>query len=260
MDEYKKKMSIEEKEIADEVADEILTVESDDNRSLFYLLLLFLVCLIFLVSSLSFAIFDTYFNGGVHNAIDIGTETIVNQDDKNKDKDNNSNNKSNNKSSNSSKNTIDRGTVLFSFNEKSSNIYMKNVFPTSDEIGKKLSGNKEYFDFNISYSLNGAGPGTLVYEVSLIPLEGNTIDPSNIRVYLTEDGKEVTMDDKAVNTFSELPDSKYHSNGKVLYRKSTTDTIGIKEYVFKMWYAYTASVPENSEQFACKVAVDAYYN
>ena len=45
-------------------ADEILTVNKDDeSRKYFWLILLFLICLIFLVASISFAVFDTYYDG-----------------------------------------------------------------------------------------------------------------------------------------------------------------------------------------------------
>ena len=53
MNEDKKKFTLDEKLVADVVADEILTVEDDkENHQYFLLFLLFLCCLIFLVSSL----------------------------------------------------------------------------------------------------------------------------------------------------------------------------------------------------------------
>lgn len=282
MDEYKKNLNVEEKEIADEVADEILTVKEDDSRGLFYLILLFLICLIFLVSSLSFAIFDTYYNGGTSNIIDVGTKNIIDRiipdgdkkkddkkkDDKKKDTDNSkgnntsddSNTDSGSKKDDSSSETkvVDRGTVLFSFNEKSTSIFMNEVFPTEDEIGKKLSGDREYFSFNVSHALNDSDTGNLVYEVSLIPLSGNTINAKNVRVYLTEDGKEVSINNNMVNNFSDLPNSKYHNGAKVIYKK-TTNKNEINEYVFRMWLSSSASVPKTPQKFACKVAIDAYY-
>lgn len=274
MDEYKKKLDIEEREVADEVADEILTVKKEEHRGLFYLILLFLICLIFLVSSLSFAIFDTYYNGGSSNIIDIGTKNIIDyiipdgnkkKDDKdkkdNKGTDNGSSSSTTDpdkKKDDSGKEKIDRGTVLFSFNEKSTSIYMTEVFPTEDEIGKKLSGDNEYFSFNISHALNSADTGKIVYEVSLIPLKGNTINQKNIRVYLTEDGNGVSTTKNVVNNFSDLPDSSFHDGAKVIYKKTTSKN-EINEYVFRMWYSSAASLPKTSQQFACKVAVDAYY-
>ena len=261
MDEFNNKnLDFEEKVIADEVADEILTVEEDDDRGLFFLLLLFLICLIFLVSSLSFAIFNTYYNGDSTNVIDVGTDIIVNR---NKDEGENKSGESTSNQSTSGQSTtpkkrVEAGSILFSFSEKSNNIYMTNVYPTKDEVGKVLTGDKEYFDFTISAAMNNIKNGKIVYEISLIPIEGNTLNPSDIRVYLTEDGKEVSINKNIVNTYSELPDSTYRSDGKVIYRRTLTNS-NVSDYVFRMWFSYDANVPKVSKQFGCKVAVDAYY-
>lgn len=258
MDEFdNKNLDYEEKVIADEVADEILTVEEDDDRGLFFLLLLFLICLIFLVASLSFAVFNTYYNGDSTNVIDVGTDIVVNHN-KDKEKEQEHGQGQNQRSSTRPRRTVDAGSILFSFSEKSNNIYMTNVYPTKDEIGKTLTGDKEYFDFNISASFNNVKSGKIVYEISLVPIEGNTLDSKNIRVYLTEDGKEVSITKNVVNTYSDLPDSTYRSDGKVIYKR-TLDKNNLSEYVFRMWFSYDASIPKTSKQFGCKIAVDAYY-
>lgn len=258
-----KNLDYEEKVIADEVADEILTVEEDEDRWLFFLILIFLICLIFLVSSLSFAIFNTYYNGDSTNVINVGTDIVVNRDKEKKEKDNNDNNNSsntddNNKKPTSPKKHIEDGSIIFSFNEQSNYIYMTDVYPTKDEVGKMLTGDKEYFDFNISAALKNIKSGKIVYEISLIPLDNNTLNQSDIRVYLTEDGKEVSINNNMVNTYSNLPDSEFRPGAKVIYRKSVSGS-NVSEYVFRMWLSYNAKVSKVSKQFGCKVAVDAYY-
>ena len=265
MDEFKdKKLEFEDKVVADQVADEILTVEEDDGRGLFFLLLLFLICLIFLVSSLSFAIFNTYYNGDSTNVIDVGTDIIVNHVKKEEDKKRDTKNDDNGSSSTSEDKEkkpgrkIEAGSILFSFNEKSNNIYMTDVYPTPDEVGKTLTGDKEYFDFNISGVFKNIDSGKIVYEISLIPIEGNTLDSKDIRVYLTEDGKDVSINNNIVNNYTDLPDSTYRSNGKVIYRRSISKN-NVSEYVFRMWLSSKAKVSKVSKQFGCKVAVDAYY-
>ena len=263
MDDFNnKKLEFEDRVIADQVADEILTVEEDDNRGLFFLLLLFLICLIFLVSSLSFAIFNTYYNGDSTNVIDVGTDIVVNhtKDEDNKDKPKKDDSGSNNTEKKKKKPSreIEAGSILFSFNEKSNNIYMTNVYPTADEVGKTLTGDKEYFDFSISAFFKNINSGKIVYEISLIPIAGNTLSTDDIRVYLTEDGKDVSINNNIVNTYSGLPNSKYRENGKVIYRKTVSKN-NVSDYVFRMWLSSSANVSKVSKQFGCKVAVDAYY-
>lgn len=264
MKNYKENFNLEEKEIADEVADEILTVDENQNRTLFWLILLFLICLIFLVSSLSFAIFNTYYNGDSTNVVDVGTDIVVNK--KTKDKDTNISHEDQKSDSVPAKpitrkakkhKKIDAGTVLFSFNENSNYIYMTNVYPTEDEIGKQLNGDKEYFDFNISSSLKDA-TGSITYEIALLPSEGNTLDTSDIRVNLVENGKDVSINKNMINNFSDLPDSSKRPGAKLIYKKTVSKT-SVNEYVFRMWYSYNAEVSSQSKQFGCRVVVNAYY-
>lgn len=280
MEDYKENLNLEEQEIADEVADEILTVDESENRILFLLILLFLICLIFLVASLSFAIFNTYYNGNSTNVIDVGTDIVVDQknkdDNKNKNRDKDasaSTTTDSNKGSESStitptkakdknkeknhKKKIDKGTVLFSFSENSNYIYMTDVFPTKDEIGKQLSGDKEYFDFNISSTLKNTS-GKITYEIALLPSDDNTLSSKDVRVNLTENGKDVSINKNMVNNFSDLPNSSKRSGAKVIYKKTVSKT-NINEYVFRMWYSYNAKVSSQKKQFSCRVVVNAYY-
>lgn len=274
MKEDRDKFPFEERKVADNVADEILTVNKDDeSRKYFWLILLFLICLIFLVASISFAVFDTYYDGGKKNLIDVGVDVVI---DDNGDNDNPSDNK---KPSNGDNNTDNKkpsdstpsnknptpvrpidptiGSVLFSFNEGSNYINMNNVLPTSDAVGKKLTGDKEYFDFNVSAKIKEK-KGSIVYEISLVPIAGNTIKQSDVRVNLTENGKEVSVFDSKVNNFSSLPNSSYRNGAKVIYRNVVNSNFS-GDYVFRMWLSSKANIGSKPLSFACKVVVDAYY-
>lgn len=283
------KLSFEEKIVADEVADEILTVDtSKEDKRYFILLLLFLLALIFLVSSISFAVFDTYFNGSSENAIKVGIDIGVDEDDdqdKDKDKDSSKDSDSssndgdsiiqgsdnlsggdgddsssdiNDGDNSSDKPDIDSGSVLFTFNEGSNYISMSNVFPTEDEVGRNLTGDKQYFDFNVAAEFDDTSKGSLVYEISLVPVSGNTISLNDVRVYLTENKKGVSVLDNDVNTISSLPNSTYRKGGKVLYRKTVNDSYRAS-YEFRMWLSKDANINEVARIFGCKIVVDAYY-
>lgn len=286
------KLSFEEKIVADEVADEILTVDtSKEDKRYFILLLLFLLALIFLVSSISFAVFDTYFNGSSENAIKVGIDIGVDDDDQDQDKDkdkdkdsskdsdsssndgdsiaqgsdnlsgvdgDNSSSDINDGDNSSDKPDIDSGSVLFTFNEGSNYISMSNVFPTEDEVGRNLTGDKQYFDFNVAAEFDDTSKGSLVYEISLVPVSGNTISLNDVRVYLTENKKGVSVLDNDVNTISSLPNSTYRKGGKVLYRKTVNDSYRTS-YEFRMWLSKDANINEVARTFGCKIVVDAYY-
>lgn len=280
MENYSKKMSNDEKMVADKVADEILVFEGEkDDKRYFVLVLFLLLCLIFLVSSLSFAVFDTYYNGSSDNVIDVTIDVDDDDDDKpskpdkpdtpdkpkpeepvkpGDDKEDDDNDEDNKPSKPEEPGVIAPGSVLFSFNEGSNYISMGNVLPTSDQVGMNLNGDKEFFDFNISSKLKGSKKGKLVYEVAIVPVAGNTIDENDVRVYLTENGNGVSILNDKVNTFTELPDSKYHDGAKVIYKKEVSDKFD-GNYVFRMWLSSKAKVDKVSKIFACKIVVDAYY-
>ena len=269
MKEKMKNFSVNERQIADEVADEILTVhEEDDDRRYFLLLLFFLICLIFLVSSISFAIFKTYYNGVGSNAIDVGVDVDVNKCTRNCDTDGDGicdkfcdkkERKNKNKDKDDDKNVpIYPGTVLFSYNEGSNYIDMVDVFPTLDSVGKTFSGDKEYFDFNISVALIKTKI-PVTYEISAVPIDSNTIEEKDIRVYLTEEKKAVSINSNDVNTFSKLPDSKFNKNGKVLFKKTVSSNYNAS-YVFRMWLSSNATISKQTKKFGCKIVVNGYYN
>lgn len=255
----RKNLTLEEKEVADEVADEILTVEEEEDRRYFMLILLLLLFLIFLVSSLSFAVFDTYYNGGSDNSINVNIDAIDDEDDKDEDdKDKDDDTEDVVVPIVPSGSQIDSGNVLFSYNSGSNYIKMDNVLPTADSVGKSLSGDKQYFDFNVSSEFNGNAKGTMYYEISIVPMNGNTIPDEDVRVYLTEEGKAVSVLNLDVSNFSDLPDSSYQENGKVIYRKSVTRD-ETTDFIFRMWLSSEAEVSLDTKTFSCKIAVDAYY-
>ena len=98
----------------------------------------------------------------------------------------------------SGKSTILDGITLALYGEvsrKSSNyINMINTFPMSDDLGKNLSGEGEYFEFNISSRLNSKKINELTYEISLTP-SVSSLDTKYVKVYLEENGEFVCESD-----------------------------------------------------------------
>lgn len=154
-------------------------------------------------------------------------------------------------------NTINVGSILFSFSEESNNIEIKNAYPISDDIGMNLSSSKEYFDFTVSVGFNKPIKQSITYEISIIPLEGNTIEPQHIRVYLTENGNPVLINNNKVNNYTDLEDSKLQTNSKVLYRK-TVENNEMNRYVFRMWLGRSYDVDNINRIFKCKIGVDTF--
>lgn len=216
--EQKGELNIEERVLADEVADGLINEDNKEKRKFLIFLLIFIICLTFLISSVSFAIISTYHSG-------------------------------------SHDNVINANSVLFSFTEDSNHIKILNAYPTSDEIGKSYNGHNQYFDFSVSVGFSKKSKDkNLKYEVSLIPLSGNTLDSKYIRVYLTENNREVSIKQNTVNNFSDLDKSSKFNNGRILVIKKVTDNT-VSNYRLRLWLSDQYQITGKSQVFKCKVAV-----
>ncbi len=219
--ELKGELTIDERFIADAVAEEIIEQDDKEKKRFLIFLLIFIICLIFLISSISFAMFGHHHSG-------------------------------------SHDNVIDTGSVLFSFNEGSNYIEILNAYPISDQIGKNYSGDKQYFDFSVSVGFSKKVKNkNLNYEVSLIPLNNNTLDDKYIRVYLTKNGKDISINEKIVNNFSDLDKSIKYKNGKVLITENVKKNT-INNYRLRLWLSDKYEVTNKSLVFKCKVAIATY--
>ena len=219
--EENKDLFVNERHVADDVADEILYEEKKSNTRFLVFLLIFLICLIFLVASISFAVLNAYNVGSTDN-------------------------------------TINAGSILFSFSEDSANINIVNAMPVTDEYGKNNISAGEYLDFTVSVAFSGTQKDDyLDYELSLIPLDGNTLDGKYVRVYLLENGKELSINGNTVNSFYGLYNSSFSNYGKILIKRSITQN-QINEYRLVLWVSEDYPVSTTSEEFKCKIAINAY--
>lgn len=211
--------------VADKVAFEILHPKNkSENGRFVFLLLLFIIFLTLFVSFICFSVADHF--SSVKN------------------------------------NTITTGSVLFSFSDDSNYINMVDMYPVSDEVGMKLNGKNEMYEFNVSEKYYGditkkKNSDYSNYEVSLVLNDENTISPEYIKIYLVKNQKDVKINDKIVNKVSELPKSKIQNNGYTLIRNEITDD-NFDTYTFRMWLSTDYSVDNVSRIFKCKVAVNSY--
>lgn len=211
-------------EVADEVAYEILHPESDNNKHFLFLLLLFIIFLTSIISFICFSMSDRF-------------NSIKN-------------------------NTITTGSVLFSFSDGNNYINMIDVYPVSDDVGMKLTGSNEMYEFNVSEKYYGntskkKRSDYSNYEVSLVLNDKNTIEPKYIKIYLIKNQKEVKINDRIINRISELPKSKVQNNGYTLIRNEITDD-NFDTYTFRMWLSTDYKVDNVSRIFKCKIVVNSY--
>jgi hypothetical protein len=210
--------------IADDVALEILHPEEKNGRTFIFLVLVLLILLTSIISFICFSMASRF--SEVKN------------------------------------NTITTGSVLFSFSDSDNYINMVDVYPISDEVGMKLTGDNEMYEFTVSEKYYGDTSNKNSaeysnYEVSLVLDDNNTISPEYIKIYLVKNQDEIKINNKIINRVSELAKSNLQNNGYTLISNEITDD-NFDTYTFRMWLSDDYLVDNVSRVFKCKIAVNSY--
>lgn len=121
-------------------------------------------------------------------------------------------------------------------NGRENGIFIQDANETSDEIGKKLVGSKNLFEFNVSGNANNHPGG---YTIVLEKDEASTILDSDMKVYLTKvQGNTETEVSSTVLTYSELDDILLNGQTyKKIYSEKLEASDGSfsQDYHLRMW-------------------------
>lgn len=143
-------------------------------------------------------------------------------------------------------NTISTGTITFYYDEvgaTGASINIENALPMTDEQGKALSGENEYFDFILTSEITG--DAAIDYEITARKKEGSTLSEDSVKMYLetSATGTNYTVDDAGkVALFSDLDQTSVTNaytevtlfEGQVPAR-STGATAFDKDFTLRMW-------------------------
>lgn len=141
-------------------------------------------------------------------------------------------------------NSLKTGTLNFAYSDAvggSNGIYIENAVPISDEEGKKLFGNREYFDFVITASTTSS---PLSYEVIATKNSVSTLNDSDIKMYLTiingsnEVETPITSNNGIISLYSDLHDTNsVDFSGKSIYFETIDPLVGSysKRFRLRMW-------------------------
>lgn len=141
-------------------------------------------------------------------------------------------------------NVIYTGKIIFSYSDANggdNGIHIEDALPISDEVGKVLSGNGEYFDFTVTASTIKTN---LAYEIAVKKNKNSTLDENWMKIYLTtlegnqELPTEITYRDNQVVTFNELVDTTNNLlEGKTIYYGTVQagEVFYGKKFRLRMW-------------------------
>jgi len=155
-------------------------------------------------------------------------------------------------------NSLKTGYISFTYSEAdNSYISIENAMPISDRQGKKLNGERNVFDFNISTS--SPGDYGIRYDIFAEPIGKNTLPEKSLKVYLTDqnDNPIEGYNGSDVPLYSDLRNYSFNgkNNYKLIYSSNLTKENPSKKYRLRIWLSSDSNNGENQLKFSFKVNV-----
>ena len=147
-----------------------------------------------------------------------------------------------------------KANVSMTYTESTNGISIENAAPTPDEVGKKLNGKNEYFDFTVS--TKNPKKTNVVYEIAAVKGKNSTISDNDIRIYLE---KQVSgtyekivkpTPFKAIVKDSEIGSPK----GSMVLKKVKTKASSNNNYRLRMWLSDKANI-QDVKTYSVKINV-----
>ena len=136
--------------------------------------------------------------------------------------------------------------VDFGVSSQQNGIYLVNQFPVKDEVGKAFQGKNYIFKFSLILGRKTEG---VYYEITAVPNEDNTLNPSYVKLYLEKDGKGVDLsfrNNGKVKVFSDYQKSEHEDTvGSLIYKSSITKediANGKIDFVLRMWISEDVNI------------------
>lgn len=147
-----------------------------------------------------------------------------------------------------------KANVSMTYTESTNGISIENASPTSDEVGKKLNGKNEYFDFTVS--TKNPNKSKVVYEIAAVKDKNSTISDNDIRIYLEKQVSGTYEEIVKPQPFKPIAkNSKIGSpKGSMLLKKVKTKVSSNDNYRLRMWLSDKANI-QDVKTYAVKINV-----
>ena len=159
-------------------------------------------------------------------------------------------------------NTITTGTITMSYTEDTNGITLSNALPMTDDAGKALSAEGQYFDFTVNAKIVGKGTTKIDYVITATEVT-KTLPNTGVKVYLTSNtDQKVELTPTIVSTLplTQSGNSASAPAGERILKSgsiSTTDT-SVDEtttYRLRMWVDQAYQAPSEQQVYSIKVNV-----
>lgn len=157
-------------------------------------------------------------------------------------------------------NRVTTGTMTMSYSENTNGINITNVNPMSDDVGRSLNDENQYFDFTVSASMSGNV--IINYTITAIKEADSTLPNNAVKVYLTSlnNGRETQV--LAPTKISDLQVASSSNigvpDGQFILFNSNFNKTESRSYRLRMWVASDYVLPSVSQTY--KLRVNVYGN
>ena len=159
-------------------------------------------------------------------------------------------------------NSITTGTITMSYTEDTNGITLSNALPMTDDAGKALSAEGQYFDFTVNAKIVGKGTTKIDYVITATEVT-TSLPNTGVKVYLTSNTDQTV--ELAPTIVSTLPltqagNSAGATAGERILKSgsiSTTDN-SVNEtttYRLRMWVDQNYQAPSTQQVYSIKVNV-----
>ena len=158
---------------------------------------------------------------------------------------------------NKSINTISTGNVYLNYTEDTNGINITNAYPMSDEVGKTLTNEEQFFDFTVEAKISGDVVAN--YEVSAEKEASSTLNNDEVKLYLEKKVNNSYQEVMAPKNFTPLKES---TDLGTMARAMLLDTGTLSKrstvsYRLRMWVADTTVLDNLEKSFGVRVSIKA---
>lgn len=158
---------------------------------------------------------------------------------------------------NSNVNTISTGNISLTYTENTNGINITDAYPISDEVGKSLTNEEQYFDFSLNSTISGDVVAN--YEIAAEKVESSTLNNEEVKLYLEKEvnnSYEEVMEPKVFTPLEESTDLGTAAGSMLLDSGSVSKSTTIN-YRLRMWVDANTVVSDLQKTFGVRVSVKA---
>ena len=154
-------------------------------------------------------------------------------------------------------NTISTGNIYLNYTEDTNGISITDAYPLTDEVGKTLTNENQYFDFSVSATLSG--DVVAKYEIAAIKESSSTLSNDEVKLYLEKKVNDKYEEVMAPQNYIPLTESTSLGTevGSMLLDSASVSKSEVFQYRLRMWVADDVILDSLQRSFSVRVVIKA---